>query len=58
MWYIILLIIVIVGFLVYKTIIRKEKTSSPFSNESGSLPAKDTKRKIEDQYKLQKNQNE
>ncbi len=58
MWYLILIILIIVGIAVYQTMSRKEKTSSPFTQHQRSTPLKDTKRKVEDQYNLQKRQTE
>jgi len=58
MWYLILFILIIAGVAVYRTMRRKEKGSSLFAHQEESLHLKDTKRKVEHQYNLQKRQKE
>ena len=58
MWYLILFILIIAGVAVYRTMRRKEKGSNFFAHQEESLHLKDTKRKVEDQYNLQKRQKE
>jgi predicted Holliday junction resolvase-like endonuclease len=58
MWYIILLILIIVVLIVSQTRRGKEKVSSLFAHQEESTQLKDTKRKVEDHYNLQKRQKE